>query len=462
MNKKHRCLTFFMAIWMVLAAVIPAAAAGSGDEAVKAARYGVVRIVTTFEQDLYDSEGNYVATYVGYSSGSGFGVGTAGQETDVFATNRHVVTCDDGWIVNNGRKYYVEYTITGTYILLDNYAYNTKSYTVDTSRAVPCTVIYLGQTDDADVAILRAAEPVPGRVALPLLDDEESLDITDKVNSLGYPGTSDKATSEGYLLADIDGMVVNPGAVSRFYDSASVAGDNSGIINGHLIQHTATINHGNSGGPLVDANGAVVGLNTYGVGQNVNTGDVNSYYSIRVKYAKDGLDSLGIKYDVYAPKSGGSMVWIAAVIIAVVVLAAVIVVVVKNKKTASGAGKTNAAGGTAPSAGSVTAQRAFIRSLAVQHNGLALVVGSTPILVGRDPANCKLIYTEGTTGVSGRHCSISYDASKGEFIITDLRSTYGTFLMGGQKLNANVPYRMKPGDSFYVGDKANVIRVELG
>jgi len=93
---------------------------------------------------------------------------------------------------------------------------------------------------------------------------------------------------------------------------------------------------------------------------------------------------------------------------------------------------------------------------------MTLVVGSNPVLVGRDPATCKVVYAEGTVGVSGRHCQVQYDAATGDFIVTDLRSTYGTFLMNGQKLNANVPYRMKAGESFYVGDKQNVLRVELG
>ena len=109
-----------------------------------------------------------------------------------------------------------------------------------------------------------------------------------------------------------------------------------------------------------------------------------------------------------------------------------------------------------------TTQRAFIRSLAVQHNGLAVVVRDTPVLIGRDPNSCKVVYVEGTAGVSVRHCSVAYDGTAGEFIVTDLQSTYGTFLMNGQKLNANVPCRIKPGDGFYVGDRANAIRVELG
>ena len=34
--------------------------------------------------------------------------------------------------------------------------------------------------------------------------------------------------------------------------------------------------------------------------------------------------------------------------------------------------------------------------------------------------------------------------------------------MNGQRLTPNVPYRLRAGDSFYVGDPANVLRVELG
>ena len=142
-------------------------------------------------------------------------------------------------------------------------------------------------------------------------------------------------------------------------------------------------------------------------------------------------------------------------VVVVAIAAAAFVALCKKKDGAPTAKK-----GTANQ--SQAARRAFIRSMAAQHNGLALVTSSTPILIGRDPGSCKLVYAEGTAGVSGQHCSVSYDAATGEFILTDLRSTYGTFLASGQKLDANVPYRLKPGNGFYVGDRANAIRVELG
>lgn len=446
---KRRCLAFFTAFLFLLSAISVSVSADSGDEAAKAARNGVVRVLMLWEENEYDNNGNYVRTMQYVSTGSGFGVGTAGKETDVFVTNRHVIDAEAGS------------TVLGIYILLDSFAFNLNTFTVDTSRAIPCTLIYVGEEVDADVAVLKAAEPVPGRVALPLLDDESSLEVTDRVSSLGYPASSD-ATSDGYYLASVDDVTVQSGAVARISDNLSV-GTNS-TMQGRVIQHSATINGGNSGGPLVDKNGAVVGINTlvyHGGNQTVS----NAYYAIRIKYAKDALNSLGIPYDVYGSGSFGNMVLIIIIVVAAVVIVAALAAVLLTKKKKGGAkpeGKVSGGYSPAPAAGTQAGKKAMIRSLAPQHNGMILAAGAAPVLIGRDPANCKLVYAAGTAGVSGRHCSVSYDESAGVFILTDLRSTYGTFLMTGQKLNANVPYRLKPGESFYVGDKANVIRVELG
>jgi pSer/pThr/pTyr-binding forkhead associated (FHA) protein len=83
-------------------------------------------------------------------------------------------------------------------------------------------------------------------------------------------------------------------------------------------------------------------------------------------------------------------------------------------------------------------------------------------MIGRDTINCAIVFREGTAGVSGRHCSVSWNEQADEFILTDLRSTYGTFLMNGQRLQPNIPYHLKPGESFYVGENINVLRVEVG
>ena len=150
-----------MALWM-MGAALAAPATGSPSQA----RSGVARVVALYEMDVYTEKGgDYVATIQGAQQGSAFGVGTVGEETDVFVTNRHVVTLEEekGDLQLEGYTLYQESTITGYYILLDNFAYNTETFTLDTSRSIPCTVVYLGEKDDEDVAVLRAAETVPGR-----------------------------------------------------------------------------------------------------------------------------------------------------------------------------------------------------------------------------------------------------------------------------------------------------------
>ena len=57
--------------------------------------------------------------------------------------------------------------------------------------------------------------------------------------------------------------------------------------------------------------------------------------------------------------------------------------------------------------------------------------------------------------ISGRHCQVVYDPNEDCFIITDLGSSYGTFLGNGKKLTANVAEKLSTGDTFYLCDNAN-------
>lgn len=441
---KKRVYSLLLALMMCGLLTVTASASGSGSPAVTNARNGVVRVVMAYDIDVYEPEsGDYIGTVQGYSSGSAFGVGTSGKETDVFVTNRHVVTEEDGLVeIQQGITAYFQYQITGYYILLDNYAYNSETFTLDTSRAVPCTVIYLGGSDDADVAVLKAAENVSGRVALPLLDDEDSLQVTDRVSSLGYPGVSDGATSESYLLAGVDDVTVNSGAVSRFYDSIAVTDINSGAITGHVIQHDAAINSGNSGGPLVDQNGTVVGINTYtyhGGSQAVS----NSYYALRIRYAKDALDSLGIHYDVYKPTAVPAWAIAAAAAAVIAVIVVVVIVLVRKKGPAPQAA-------AAPVSGPTPAQELRIQGQSGAFAGRRFAINGQ-VRIGRDPGGNDLVYPDGTPGISGRHCVVTLTG--GQVTLTDLGSSYGTFLDGGQRLTPNQPVTLRMGDRFYLGSE---------
>jgi serine/threonine protein kinase len=102
------------------------------------------------------------------------------------------------------------------------------------------------------------------------------------------------------------------------------------------------------------------------------------------------------------------------------------------------------------------AKRPVVRSML----GMQANLSAGQILIGRSQ-DCAIVFQEGTPGISGRHCSFSFEPATGEFILTDMRSTYGTYLQNGQKLTPGVPVRLHAGDSFYLGERTNMLRVEL-
>lgn len=100
------------------------------------------------------------------------------------------------------------------------------------------------------------------------------------------------------------------------------------------IQHTAQINHGNSGGPLILPSGEVAGVNTWGIG-DTSTGDANTNNSIEIKYVAKVLNNKDIQYDVRG--SGGASLLIVAIVggivIIAVVLAMLVVLIIKRKQS---------------------------------------------------------------------------------------------------------------------------------
>lgn len=66
-------------------------------------------------------------------------------------------------------------------------------------------------------------------------------------------------------------------------------------------------------------------------------------------------------------------------------------------------------------------------------------------LIGRSPA-CQIRFSPDTAGVSGKHCLVAVDAG-GSVTVTDVGSTYGTYLSNGQRLVPNCPQPLRPGDT---------------
>ena len=268
-----------------------------------------------------------------YGLGSAFGVGTVGEETQYFVTNWHVVA-GEYRLTSGGTKVLPAVNVW----ILKNDSFLTGSG-MDFSQAVPCEIVYYDDNGYPDIAVLKAVETIPGRVALPLLseDDEDTLEVGDRVYGIGYPGTSQLLESDMYsnkILGTIENATVTGGVISRFTTAA-------GVGNTRLIQHDAIVNHGNSGGPLLNEKGAVIGINTYSLGMDASNYNDNAHYAVRIQYALDVLDDLGIDYDVYVePVEEPSLllpILIGSAVILVVIVVVVILVISKKKKAAAAA-----------------------------------------------------------------------------------------------------------------------------
>ncbi len=111
-----------------------------------------------------------------------------------------------------------------------------------------------------DLAILQTEEALPGLVSRLADISEDQLEKRDEVTAIGFPGAADDLadlTRRSFLdslspnLSFVD-ATVSTGTVQRIVPSATRL----------MIQHSANVNSGNSGGPLFDACDRVIGVNT--------------------------------------------------------------------------------------------------------------------------------------------------------------------------------------------------------
>ena len=324
-------------------------------------------------------------TYDGYyGMGTGFGVGKSGDNAQIFVTNSHVVSDDD------------DNPYDEVYILIDNADLD------DESTVVPCKILYADA--DIDLAIIQAKDPIPGVRTLPLRSAKE-ISTGDTVYALGFPGIADVAADANHYT--VEDITVTNGIVSRHLQSSGV----------DCMAHTAAINHGNSGGPLIDADGNVVGINTFGL-TDMETADTRGY-AIYIDYAMEALDELDLPYTTEAEKKEFP-VTAAAIGAGIVILVVAAAVVLLRKKK--------------PVPQPVPPQRILLQCTRgpLQGKTWELFVS---LSIGRNPGE-NIVLPADTPGISRRHCLISRQGN--QVTVTDLGSSYGT-LMNANRLMPNQP-----------------------
>ena len=208
-----KLLSRILLCMLALALCVGTALAAQGvPSAVLKGADSVVRIYSQYDEKGY------------YSTGTGFIICNDDEGTLV-ATNYHVIDDDP------------------TLILAEI-----------NDQTITCTPII--ESPNRDLAVLKLDYPLD----LPALTLKAgTVKQGDPVYTVGFPGAADDL-GQTYSRTR-ENVTITDGIVSALRTTLGY----DGTRQVKLIQTSAAINHGNSGGPLFNEKGQVVGINTYGI-----------------------------------------------------------------------------------------------------------------------------------------------------------------------------------------------------
>jgi len=214
---------------------------------------GVVTIISVFEGGGEGEGGLFGGRGGGEGGGApqgGVGSGFVVNEKGEIATNAHVVTQGEGNAIKKASQVFVKFA---------------------DDNQVPAKIV--GFDPNADVALLRLEDP-SGLTLRPIeLGQSDDVRVGAPVVAIGSPFGEEQSLSVGVVSA-----------TDRAIDSLT------GFQTLGAVQTDAAINQGNSGGPLINAQGEVIGINAQirtrsGGGEGVG-------YAIPVDQVRRSLDQI--------------------------------------------------------------------------------------------------------------------------------------------------------------------------
>jgi S1-C subfamily serine protease len=130
------------------------------------------------------------------------------------------------------------------------------------------------ESTSTDVAVLRVEVKSRALKSLPL-GNSESVRVGDQVIAIGNPFGLDRSVTSGIVSA-VQRRIEAPNQLSI----------------SHVIQTDAALNHGNSGGPLLNAQGQVIGVNAQIETGGQSQGNVGIGFAIPINTVKDVVAEL--------------------------------------------------------------------------------------------------------------------------------------------------------------------------
>ena len=449
-----------LALTVILLLAVPLTASADFDPET---RNSVVVVETCLELD---------AGTVSFGWGTGFFVGEEGQDPMYLITNHHVIEP----FLESGEGELVQAETTEG-VLTGRSKIRVFYDSDDFEEAYP-----VAYDEIKDLAVLKLGAATSKRTPLPLCSPTDNM-VGSTIYAVGYPGLAENVFADATTTWGPSDVSVTSGSISRLLTTSGT---------GQMrLQIDCVIRHGNSGGPLVNEDGQVLGIAVSSVSDEE---DSSMYYGVNIDEVIPYLKQYDVPYvlqeagatqsssetslaegtapagdTIVVPESteedptessGGvpAAVWVViGVAVAAVAGVVIFLLLQKGKKTPAQVQPVQPAPAPAPAPQKVP----VLRSLAQQHNGVRIPIQGRQILIGTSQGDCQVVFRSGTPGVSRRHCSISWDAATGDFILTDLGSSFGTFLENRQKLAQGVPTRLRPGDRFYLGSPENLLSTGL-
>lgn len=406
----------------------------------------------------------YCENAEGGSTGTAFAIGKQGEAPIYFITNNHVV---------QGREDFV--------LLILDHLYVNENGEVE-GNYVRAQVA--AQWEAPDLAVLVTERPVTERIPLPLMSSDH-VEIAQDVFALGFPGVADDlADNKEALPSDIEDITLTKGVISKLL----VVHEGT-----DCFQTDAVIHSGNSGGPLLTADGNVIGVNTI-TALEANGSRSNGYTgSIHIDYIMAFLEENKVAYEQGIPGSssqadpgnpsqtpdkqpspvspskpqgpsqpsepnqkgssqtGNTYLFVLAGLAGI---AALYGFSRKSKSQKPETGEPMPAGPQARSIPFTSEPEIFCRAGVFANNSFKV---RGRVLMGRDPAQCQIVYPKDTAGISSVHCEIRFEA--GSLLLIDKKSSYGTFLENGTRLTPDQPTPIQRGEGFYLASPKNQFKV---
>lgn len=359
--------------------------------------------------------------------GTGFALGEPGKPIQYIATNCHVATAEMKDAKGNAISLV---TIQVYFSAAANNFMNAEVY---------------WKNREKDLCVLKLPEPTKERKAM-VLCPMDKVDLDDNFSSLGFPWTAE--IGNDFMKYDKSDISITKGGISK---KARINGEDCYLLD-------LSITNGNSGGPLVNSKGEVVGVNSFGYVDPVTKKDLANY-AIAIDELMRNIDRDIIPYTVTGELTQQMLIYIIVGVVAVVLIAILVVILIQKSKKQKPVLVQSIIQNqpSTPQAQSYTT--AVVRGTGGVFAGRAFNVTDT-LRFGRNNSKCSVAYPLDTPGISGMHCEIVVNAN-GVFLI-DSGSSYGTFMANGTKLTANQFTKLNNGDRFYLASEDNSFELRIG